>query len=98
MLSSVSAVATPLDTLLPLMTTEHQSIGAPDTLADARDNTYAPMLFDEHTDEQSAEDDVLAPYGASHEHLADLLVRHNWLLKRQIARSKVRTPADILGI
>src|SRR5215831_5878852 len=55
------------------------------------------MLVDEHTAEHVAEDGVLAPYGAPHEHLADLLVRHDWLLKRQIARSLVRKPADLLG-
>jgi ATPase family associated with various cellular activities (AAA) len=55
------------------------------------------MVFDEHTVDQSAEGGVLPPYGAAHEHLADLLVRHDWLLKRQIARSQVRKPADILG-
>src|SRR5262245_42463876 len=55
------------------------------------------MNFDEHTAEQSAEGGVLASYGAPHEHLADLLARHDWLLRRQIARGQARKPADILG-
>jgi hypothetical protein len=36
-------------------------------------------------------------YGSAQEHLADLLLRHDLLLKRQIARSGPRKPEDILG-
>lgn len=38
-----------------------------------------------------------APYQAAQEHVADLLVRHDWLLKREIARSQVHKPVDVLG-
>jgi hypothetical protein len=37
------------------------------------------------------------PYSSGHEHIADLLARHDWLLKREIARGQARKPADILG-
>jgi winged helix domain-containing protein/ATPase family protein associated with various cellular activities (AAA) len=37
------------------------------------------------------------PYRSGHEHIADLLARHDWLLKREIARGQARKPADILG-
>jgi hypothetical protein len=37
------------------------------------------------------------PYSSGHEHIADLLTRHDWLLKREIARGQARKPADILG-
>lgn len=40
---------------------------------------------------------IAAPYISSHEHLADLLSRHDWLLKRLIARGRTRKPADVLG-
>jgi hypothetical protein len=39
----------------------------------------------------------LPPYSSGHEHIADLLARHDWLLKREIARGHARKPADILG-
>ena len=45
----------------------------------------------------SVHESAFAPYAAPHEHLADLLLRHDWLLKRQIARGQARKPADILG-
>jgi hypothetical protein len=38
-----------------------------------------------------------APYPSGHEHLADLLARHDWLLRRELARGQARKPADILG-
>ena len=41
--------------------------------------------------------DAYTSYVSADEHLADLLTRHDWLLKRQIARSQARKPADILG-
>jgi hypothetical protein len=50
-----------------------------------------------HAATHPADHGVLAPYSGPHEHLADLWLRHNWLLKRQIARSQARKPADILG-
>ena len=37
------------------------------------------------------------PYANGHEHIVDLLTRHDWLLKREIARGQARKPADILG-
>jgi hypothetical protein len=37
------------------------------------------------------------PYHSGHEHVADLLLRHDLLLKREIARGQARRPADILG-
>jgi winged helix domain-containing protein/ATPase family protein associated with various cellular activities (AAA) len=40
---------------------------------------------------------VVTPYLTAHEHLADLLRRHDLLLKRLVARGKTREPADILG-
>lgn len=43
------------------------------------------------------QEDVVLPYATSREHLADLLARHDWLLKRQIARGQARKPGDILG-
>lgn len=55
------------------------------------------MTVAEHTLPHSAQGRVLAPYGASNEHLADLLLRHDWLLKRLITRGQARKPADILG-
>src|SRR5512143_1688166 len=55
------------------------------------------MTVAEHTLPHSAQGRALAPYGASHEHLADLLLRHDWRLKRQITRGQARKPADILG-
>lgn len=36
-------------------------------------------------------------YGTAHEHLADLMLRHDWLLKRELARSRSRDPNDLLG-
>lgn len=37
------------------------------------------------------------PYDSPDEHLADLLARHDWLLKRQLARSRSRQPLDVMG-
>ena len=52
----------------------------------------------ERTTEKSAIDGAPpARYGTAHEHLVDLLLRHDWLLKRHIARSGPRKPDDILG-
>ena len=42
-------------------------------------------------------DSMFAPYREPYEHLADLLLRHDWLLKRHLARGHVRKPDDILG-
>ena len=36
-------------------------------------------------------------YRTAHEHLADLMLRHDWLLKRELARSRSRDPNDLLG-
>jgi adenylate kinase family enzyme len=55
------------------------------------------MTSDEHGPANTTEASALAPYGGPDEHLSDLLLRHDWLLKRQMARSQVRKPADILG-
>ena len=55
------------------------------------------MTSDEHGPANTAEASALAPYGGPDEHLSDLLLRHDWLLKRQMARGQVRKPADILG-
>ena len=38
-----------------------------------------------------------ALYPSGHEHIADLLARHDWLLRRELARGQARKPADILG-
>jgi adenylate kinase family enzyme len=40
---------------------------------------------------------VFGPYGAPREHLMDLLLRHDLLLKRQLAHGRAHKPADILG-
>ncbi len=45
----------------------------------------------------SVHESAFTPYGTAHEHLADLLLRHDWLLKRQIARGHAHKPADVLG-
>lgn len=55
------------------------------------------MLLDEHTPHDSAESGEFAPYLAPHEHIGDLLRRHDLRLKRQIARAHVRRSGDILG-
>jgi hypothetical protein len=39
----------------------------------------------------------LLPYRAAHAHIADLLIRHDLLLRREIALGHARKPADILG-
>ncbi len=38
-----------------------------------------------------------AAYASPHEHVADLLARHDWLLRRELARSRPRKPSDLLG-
>ena len=40
---------------------------------------------------------VPSGYKTAHEHLADLMLRHDWLLKRELARSRSRDPNDLLG-
>jgi hypothetical protein len=40
---------------------------------------------------------AIAPYNDPHEHLTDLLARHDWLLRRELARGHPRKPADVLG-
>jgi hypothetical protein len=55
------------------------------------------MTSDEHGPPNTTEASALAPYGGPDEHLSDLLLRHDWLLKRQMARGHARKPADILG-
>ncbi|MEP6620644.1 MAG: AAA family ATPase [bacterium] len=45
----------------------------------------------------TAKRDGVLPYSGAHEHLADVLLRHDWLLKRHIAAGQARKPADILG-
>jgi adenylate kinase family enzyme len=55
------------------------------------------MTVDEHTSTLAAPDGMLLPYSTPHEHVSDLLRRHDWLLKRQIARGVARKPTDILG-
>jgi Winged helix domain, variant/ATPase family associated with various cellular activities (AAA) len=40
---------------------------------------------------------AVAPYGGPHEHLADLLARHDWLLRRELVRGRLRKPSDVLG-
>jgi hypothetical protein len=61
----------------------------------ARDHT----LTVEHAPAAPVRGSVLAPssYGAPHQHLTDLLLRHDWLLKRQIARGQSHKPDEILG-
>lgn len=41
--------------------------------------------------------ETAAPYDTADEHLTDLLTRHDWLLKRQLARSRSRQPLDVVG-
>lgn len=55
------------------------------------------MTVADHTAADPALGAELGPYGAPSEHLADLLRRHAWLLKRQVALGAMRKPADILG-
>jgi len=55
------------------------------------------VIPEERVREPSAASEVPAPYRTPHEHLADLLSRHDALLKRRIARGQTRRPADILG-
>lgn len=55
------------------------------------------MIPEERVREPSAAREVPAPYRTPHEHLADLLSRHDALLKRRIDRGQTRRPADILG-
>jgi hypothetical protein len=55
------------------------------------------MTFDDSAAADSSQGGVLGAYRAPHEHLTDLLLRHDWLLKRQLARGPVRTSADVLG-
>jgi hypothetical protein len=40
---------------------------------------------------------TIAPYSDPHEHLADLLARHDWLLRRELARGHPRKAVDVLG-
>jgi len=49
------------------------------------------------TEKSEADSAALACYGTAHGHLLDLLLRHDWLLKRHMARSGPRKPDDILG-
>ena len=60
----------------------------------AREHT----LTVEHAPAEPVRGDVLAPssYGAPHQHLTDLLLRHDWLVKRQLARGHAHKPEDIL--
>jgi hypothetical protein len=39
----------------------------------------------------------IAPYDSPDEHLTDLLARHDWLLRRELVRSRIRKPPDVLG-
>jgi hypothetical protein len=55
------------------------------------------VIPEERVREPAAASEAPAPYRTPHEHLADLLSRHDWLLKRRIARGQSRRPADILG-
>jgi hypothetical protein len=41
--------------------------------------------------------ETATPYESADEHLTDLLTRHDWLLKRQLARSRSRQPVDMVG-
>jgi Winged helix domain, variant/ATPase family associated with various cellular activities (AAA) len=59
--------------------------------------TVRVVIPEEQVREPSVASEVPAPYRTPHEHLADLLSRHDWLLKRRIARGQARRPADILG-
>jgi len=45
----------------------------------------------------SVHESAFTPYATACEHLTDMLLRHDWLLKRQIARGHVRKPADVFG-
>src|SRR5262249_55729176 len=40
---------------------------------------------------------TMAPYDRPYEHLADLLARHDWLLRRELGRGHRREPTDVLG-
>ena len=57
------------------------------------------MLLDEHTPDDLAESGEFAPYLAPHEHIGDLLRRHDLRLRRHISRAPGRrpSPGDILG-
>ena len=55
------------------------------------------MTTEERTRAFLTRGDIVAPYSAPSEHLQDLLLRHDWLLKRQIARGQARKPVDTLG-
>jgi hypothetical protein len=46
---------------------------------------------------QTVSSRAVPPYSNGHEHIADLLARHDWLLRREIARGHARRPNDILG-
>src|SRR5262252_3367273 len=43
------------------------------------------------------DDSPPAPYDGPFEHLADLMARHDWLLRREVARCHLRKPPDLLG-
>jgi len=74
-------------------------LGAP---RDVNHRYFMSMLgltttVDQHAPTDSSQGSVFGAYSEPHEHLTDLLLRHDWLLKRQIARGQARAPADVLG-
>jgi len=55
------------------------------------------MIADPATHSPAAPATVPAPYGSSHEHLADLLRRHDMLLKRYLAHGQAQRTAGVPG-
>src|SRR5215467_7313941 len=55
------------------------------------------MTLGESASADSSQGEVLAPYRAAHEHLSDLLQRHDWLLKRRLVRGRARESGDVLS-
>lgn len=55
------------------------------------------MTLDEHTRPDVTQDAGLVPYSSPHEHLVDMLLRHDCLLKLMLVRGRTRRPDDVLG-
>mgnify|MGYP003444439452 CR=1 FL=1 len=55
------------------------------------------MSSDNGIETMSRDEDRPRSYESAHEHLVDLLTRHDWVLRRQLARTRACKPTDILG-